>query len=148
MPHPVLSGSHRFQVLLGLGCLAAVVMMLLAIFSCGDDAATDNGGCAEGTLACDDVCCPGDATVYACNPDGATNNEKCQLISCNDGLYLCGPGCIPISANCCSQDTGEYCQTGSACCGAGCMPVGSACCENGNYCPAGSVCCSGGTQCC
>ena len=125
--------------------MAILAILLFAVFGCdSDDTTTDNGGCAEGTLACDGVCCPGDATEYACYPD---SEVKCKLISCNDGLYLCGPGCIPVSANCCNQDTGVYCQTGEACCGDGCMPLGSSCCGNGTYCPVGTVCCNT-NQCC
>jgi hypothetical protein len=127
-------------------------MLLFAISAficCSDDSDTaDNGGCASGTVECAGVCCPGDATQYACNPDGQTASDKCVLISCDTGFWLCGNGCIPASANCCNQDTGTFCQTGEACCGDGCMPIGSSCCGNGNYCPVGSVCCNGGTACC
>jgi hypothetical protein len=106
---------------------------------CGGSAST-GGSCASGQLECGSVCCP-DATHYACN------NGSCELTSCNDGLQLCGGGCIPVTSNCCDQQSGLYCQTGEVCCGTGCIPIGTSCCGGGRYCPVGRVCCGNG-QCC
>lgn len=118
-------------------CFALTVSLIFIILSCGDEAANENGGCAEGTLACGDVCCPGDASEYACS------SGNCVLISCDTGLFMCGPGCIPATADCCDQTTGTYCQS-EICCDAGCMPIGASCCGNNTWCPSGSVCCGGG----
>jgi hypothetical protein len=68
------------------------------------------------------------------------------LTSCNEGLYLCGPGCITIGEACCDQSTGKYCNLGYTCCGTGCMTLGYVCCGTYN-CPNNQVCCNG-NECC
>jgi hypothetical protein len=119
-------------------CLAAVGAFLWA---CVDSPAATNGGCTTSELACGGKCCP-DNVHYACASTG------CVLTSCDEGLMMCGPGCIAVTAVCCSQVTGLSCETGETCCGAGCIPLFTSCCSNGHYCPEGTVCCNNGTQCC
>jgi len=120
--------------------LAALLVSALAVYSCHG-----NSGCESGKLACGDYCCP-DSTHYSCSSE-----KKCVLVSCDQGLQLCGPGCIDLTASCCDQNTGTYCQTGMICCGLnfGCIPTGATCCgDSGSYCPAGKVCCYDNTKCC
>lgn len=121
------------------GVLLAVVALLFALPHCSSTAGSSSG-CASGELACGNVCCP-DAVHYGCD------RGACVLTGCDTGLQLCGPGCIPVTADCCDPQAGNYCQTGTVCCGSSCIPIGTSCCGGGRYCPVGRVCCGNG-QCC
>ena len=78
---------------------------------------------------------------------GIIVEEDCQAPN-----VLCGPNCIPASAECCFPGTGGYCL--DQCCSYGCCDADMVCCHDHNCCypyenccPSGN-CCGAGKPCC
>ncbi|KAK8069614.1 hypothetical protein PG994_006230 [Apiospora phragmitis] len=80
-----------------------------------------------------------DASSQCCK-DGT--NTYCPINSvCNPG------GCCPIGKTCKDGSGASSCAAGKTMCGIGCMPTTADCCSDGAYCPSGSKCSSGGYCC-
>lgn len=81
-----------------------------------------------------------DDVVSQCCKDGT--NTYCPINSvCNPG------GCCPIGKTCKNGSGSASCAAGKTTCGIGCMPSSAECCSDGTYCPLGSKC-SGSDYCC
>ncbi|KAK8045193.1 hypothetical protein PG993_005217 [Apiospora rasikravindrae] len=80
-----------------------------------------------------------DASLQCCK-DGT--NTYCPINSvCNPG------GCCPIGKTCKNGSGSASCAAGKTMCGIGCMPTTADCCSDGSYCPSGSKCSSNGYCC-
>ncbi|KAK7942910.1 uncharacterized protein PG986_012023 [Apiospora aurea] len=71
-------------------------------------------------------------------PQGRETANQCV---CNSG------GCCPIGKTCKDGSGASSCAAGKAMCGIGCMPTTADCCSDGTYCPSGSKCTSNGYCC-
>ncbi|KAK8053619.1 hypothetical protein PG996_012920 [Apiospora saccharicola] len=99
--------------------------------------AAASSSCTLSETNCESGCMP---IGSVCCKDGT--NTYCPINSvCNPG------GCCPIGKTCKGGSGVASCAAGKTTCGIGCMPSSADCCSDGTYCPLGSKC-SGSDHCC